>query len=272
MRHLTHRTHGRARGAAALRVRLEGGAAAVPGRCANSAHIGTSGRPVHRRGREALSCLGLRGLLTRAGEVLACFTSGKWLARTRETISLVPDNGLARAGEAISSFASEGFTREAIASLTSDNGLTIDLTATSHVGGASFRNYARPRASSFARCEACGTTLQGLRGETSVRLPVTVPVSAAVIPGPACIIAGPVRAQHERHDGYIDLIDVVRQINVSVVIEPFEIAGRDPAAIALPAYVAPRDAIQASVDVDALAAGNAIDHGKTGARACSHAG
>jgi hypothetical protein len=62
-----------------------------------------------------------------------------------------------------------------------------------------------------------------LRREAGVRLPIAAPIGAAVIPGPPRIVARPIRAQHERYDGNVDDIDVVRQIDVAVAVEIFEI-------------------------------------------------
>src|SRR6266581_4128879 len=60
-------------------------------------------------------------------------------------------------------------------------------------------------------------------GEAGMRLPIAIPVSAALIPGPACIIIGLVSAQHERHDGHIDHVDTIRHIRVLVPVEVFQI-------------------------------------------------
>src|SRR4029079_18077600 len=69
----------------------------------------------------------------------------------------------------------------------------------------------------------------------------------------------------------IDHLYIVGQINVSVPVEVFEILGRNPPAVAVPAYVATAVVPGASVDIDAGAAGNPIDHRKSGARASPHA-
>src|SRR5207342_2787658 len=88
---------------------------------------------------------------------------------------------------------------------------------------------------------------------------VAAPVGAAVIPGTCRIVARPVRGQHERHDGNVDLVDIVRQIDVAVAIEIFEILRRYPATIVRPADVAPGGAFETPMDVDTVAAGNALD-------------
>jgi hypothetical protein len=62
-----------------------------------------------------------------------------------------------------------------------------------------------------------------------VRLPVAVPMGAAVIPWPSRVVARPVRVQHEWHDGNVDDIDIVGQIDVVVAVEVFEILRRNPA-------------------------------------------
>src|SRR6266851_9483171 len=90
-----------------------------------------------------------------------------------------------------------------------------------------------------------------LRREAGVRLPVTTPIGAAVIPGSSRVVARPIRAQHERHDGNVDDIDIVRQIDVAVAVKIFEILRRNPAAIAGPTHVAPDIAPETAMDVDA---------------------
>jgi hypothetical protein len=108
-------------------------------------------------------------------------------------------------------------------------------------------------------------------GDAGMRAPIAAPVRSAVIKRPPRVIVGPVGAQNERHDRDVDHVDIVRKINVSVPIIVLQILGRNPAAIAGKAYVAPRVASEAAMDVDMGAAGDPIDHWKSGAWARSHA-
>jgi len=108
----------------------------------------------------------------------------------------------------------------------------------------------------------------GSPGETRMRaraichdrrmlMPVAVPISVAVIPGTADIIAVPIAGQHERHDR--NVISIVRQIDVAMAIEISEPGGGDPAALTRIAHIAPRAATDAAMNVDAGAGRNAID-------------
>src|SRR5436190_2237232 len=99
-------------------------------------------------------------------------------------------------------------------------------------------------------------------GETLMRLPVAAPVGAALIPGTSRIVARPVRGQRERHDGNVDLVDIVGQIDVAIAVEIFEILRRHPATIIRPTHVAPGGGFETPVDVDTGAAGNAVDRRK----------
>ena len=110
-----------------------------------------------------------------------------------------------------------------------------------------------------------------LRGKASVRLPVAAPIGAAVIPGPTRVVARPVRVQHERHDRHVDDIDIVRQIDVPLAVEIFQILRRNPAAVAGPADVAPGVAPDTAVNIDVGASGNAIDRRKALPWPCPHA-
>src|SRR5207245_9357089 len=74
---------------------------------------------------------------------------------------------------------------------------------------------------SVARCRRAAdpgrrTVDRQPRRETLMRLPVAAPVGAAVIPGTSRIVARPVRGQHERHDGNVDLVDIVGQLDEAV--------------------------------------------------------
>jgi hypothetical protein len=110
-----------------------------------------------------------------------------------------------------------------------------------------------------------------LLGDARVRSPIAGPVSSAVKKRPAGVIVGPVGAQDERHDRDIDHVDIIRQINVAASIEILEILGRNPAAVAGPAYIAPGIASEAPVNVDVGAAGDSVDHWKSVTRAGSEA-
>src|SRR5260370_37344385 len=87
-----------------------------------------------------------------------------------------------------------------------------------------------------------------------MRLPVAAPVGAAVIPGTSRIVARPVRGQHERHDGNVDLVGIVGQIDVAVAVEIFEILRRYPATIIRTAHIAPRVSSETPMDVHTCAA------------------
>src|SRR5260370_201683 len=77
------------------------------------------------------------------------------------------------------------------------------------------------------------------RRETLMRLPVAAPVGAAVIPGTSRIVARPVRGQHERHDGNLDLVDIVGQTDVAVAGWIFEILRRHPPTTIRPPHLPP---------------------------------
>jgi hypothetical protein len=79
-----------------------------------------------------------------------------------------------------------------------------------------------------------------------------------MIPGPARVVACPVRVQHERHFGHVDDIDIIRQIDVAVAVEIFQILRRNPAVVVGPAHVAPGIAPDTAVDVDAGGPGPAL--------------
>jgi hypothetical protein len=119
-------------------------------------------------------------------------------------------------------------------------------------------------ATSCARDRAAANRLLG---DARVRSPVAGPVGPPLIERPPGIVAGPVAAEDERHDRNINHVNVVGQINVSVSIVILQIFGRNPAAVAGPAYIAPRVTPEATMDVDVGAAGNSVDHWKAGARA-----
>src|SRR5437899_10388713 len=95
-----------------------------------------------------------------------------------------------------------------------------------------------------------------------MRVPVAAPVGAALIPGTSRIVARPVRGERERHDGNVDLVDIVGQIDVAVAVEIFEISRRHPATIIRPAHIAPGLASEAPEDVDTGDTWYAVDRRK----------
>jgi hypothetical protein len=124
---------------------------------------------------------------------------------------------------------------------------------------------AKPFFAASGACDRAAT--HRLLGDAGVRPPITRPVGSPVKERPPGVIIGPVGAENEGHDRNIDYVDIVRQINVSASVEVLKILGRNPATIAGPAYVAPRIAPEAPVDVDVGAAGNSIDNRESDARA-----
>src|SRR5260370_1033916 len=97
------------------------------------------------------------------------------------------------------------------------------------------------------------------RRETLMRLPVAAPVGAAVIPGTSRIVARPVRGQHERHDGNLDLVDIVGQTDVAVAGWIFEILRQHPPTILRPAHIPPGGAPQTPMHGCTCAPRNAAD-------------
>lgn len=85
-------------------------------------------------------------------------------------------------------------------------------------------------------------------------------VRPSVIEWAAGIIIVPVRAEREGHDRHVDPIEIIRQINVPVVVEVIEIGRAYPAAVAAEGHVTPISGIQASVDVNACIVRNCIDY------------
>jgi hypothetical protein len=124
---------------------------------------------------------------------------------------------------------------------------------------------AKPFFAASGACDRAAT--HRLLGDAGVRPPITRPVGSPVKERPPGVIIGPLGAEDEGHDRNIDYVDIVRQINVSASVEVLKILGRNPATIAGPAYVAPRIAPEAPVDVVVGAAGNSIDNRESDARA-----
>jgi hypothetical protein len=92
-------------------------------------------------------------------------------------------------------------------------------------------------------------------------------VGSALIERPTGVIVGPVAAENKGHDGNVDHIDIIRQINVSASIVVLQIIGGNPAAVAGPAYIAPGIASEATMNVNVGTTGNPVDHWKAAARA-----
>lgn len=104
-------------------------------------------------------------------------------------------------------------------------------------------------------------TAMSAREMVAVRTPESLPVRAPVVPGPADVIVVPVRAERECDDRDVDDVFVIRQVDVSAIVEVIERIGRDPAAIALPTHVAPTVIAQAAMDIDVSACGDMVDDG-----------
>jgi hypothetical protein len=104
----------------------------------------------------------------------------------------------------------------------------------------------------------------------AMRVPEMPPMGPAVIPRAMAIVIVPVRIERERDDGYIDHVDIVRQIDVAVIVEVVQIVGTDPAAVARPCHVAPRVVAETSVNVDTCAVRDRVHDGIFGTRPGAH--
>jgi hypothetical protein len=83
-----------------------------------------------------------------------------------------------------------------------------------------------------------------------MRAPEILPVAEPTVPRLARIIVVPVGIESKRNQGHIDRADVFGQIDEIVVVEIVEIIRGDPAALAVPACVAPGAIADTTMDVD----------------------
>ena len=100
--------------------------------------------------------------------------------------------------------------------------------------------------------------------------PVITPVSDVTEPRLAAIIVVPIRVEVEPNYRIVDDIDIVRKVDVSITVVIIEVIGRNPAALAVPAHVAPGTIAETAVNVEVCVRRDGFDHRITGSRSGAH--
>src|SRR5436305_208457 len=103
----------------------------------------------------------------------------------------------------------------------------------------------------IATRHAPGTTADA---EPAVIAPVLGEMSPSMKEGASGVVVVPIVLERERHDRHVDLVDIVRKVDVSIAIEVVEKRGPDPPAIPMPGDVTPIAAAEAAMNVQVRAA------------------